>query len=407
MLTSLLLSSALLSSPAEAGCTPARQGESVRVHLLTTSQGGKVFNSQGHTALWVSGGSLEDDMVYNWGAFDGGRPDLLTAFLSGRMEFWVAAEVYEVQWRRTVRTDRTLVAQRLHLPPGAGERIAARLKKAARKENRDYVYHYADNNCATMVRDVIDDAIGGDLKAQLESEVVPWTGRFDGGRNLAPWPIVWFAWDFMVSSYLDQPITSWQAGMVPQRLMNSIADVEYTHGWPDGKPRKLVAETCQLRKGGYTWSRDEPLPYWPISLLSLALGGLTLGLGRMREKSRAAGVVAASVAIPPVLLLAFMGTATMGLWAMSDLEGVGPTENWTLGNPLSWLLVGPLVQVFRGRPIGRVGQGIALGLAALGTLGLLIKPLPWFDQANLGPLSVWLPLLLSIAALAWLDRRDR
>jgi len=406
MLSSLLLSSALLStSPSEASCTPAQTGEPVRVHLLTTSQGGKVFSSQGHTALWVSGGSLEDDMVYNWGAFDGRRPDLLTAFLSGRMEFWVAAEVYDVQWRRTVRTDRTLVAQRLHLPPGAGERIVSRLQKASRKANRDYVYHYHDNNCATMVRDVIDDAIGGQLKEQLDQQIVPWTGRFDGGRNLAPWPIVWFAWDFMVSGYLDRPITAWQAGMVPQRLMHSLSDIEYSHGWPDGKPRKLVADSCELRKGEYSWSREEPLPYWPISLLSLALGGLTLGLGRMRQKSRAAGIVAGAVAIPPVLLLAFMGTVTFGLWAMSDLEGVGPTENWAVGNPLTWLLLGPLVQVMRGRVIGKVGQLAAFGLAALGVLGLAVKPLPWFDQANLGPLAVWLPLLLAVAALAWIDRR--
>lgn len=403
MSAALLLSALWLSPPAHAGCTPARKGESVRIHVLTTSQGGKVFNSQGHTAIWVSGGDLENDMVYNWGAFDGGRSDLLPAFLSGRMEFWLAAEVYEVQWKRTVRTDRTLVAQRLQLPPGAGERIAARLKRDSKPENRDYIYHYTENNCATQVRDVIDEAIGGQLAAQTQ-DIVPWTGRFDGGRNLAPWPIVWFAWDFMVSRYLDQPITEWQAGMVPQRLMNTIADIEYTHGWPDGKARKLVVDTCLMRKGGYTWARDEPLPYWPITLLSLALGGGVLGLGMRRFESRAAGVVAGGLLLAPVGLLAFLGTATMGLWAMSDLDGVGPTENWTVGNPLTWLLMGPIIQLVRGRRVGVWGYRAAVGLAALGGLGLLLKPLPGFDQANLGPLSVWLPLLVCIAALAWRDQ---
>jgi hypothetical protein len=37
-------------------------------------------------------------------------------------------------------------------------------------------------------------------------------------------------------------------------------------------------------------------------------------------------------------------------------------------------------------------------------LGLVVKPLPWFDQVNLGQLSVWLPLLLAVAGLAWRDR---
>lgn len=402
MSTLLLMSALWLSPVAHAGCTPAQTGEPVRIHLLTTTQGGKIFNSQGHTALWVSGGRLKDDMVYNWGAFDGRRPDLLPAFLSGRMEFWMADEVYEVQWKRTVRTDRTLVAQRLNLPPGAGEQIAARLRHAAHPDRRDYVYHYSENNCATQVRDVIDEAIGGQLKPQL-SNIVDWTGRYDGGRNLAPWPIVWFAWDFMVSSYLDQPITEWQAGMVPQRLMNSLAKVEYTHGWPDGKPRKLVAETCTLRKGGYSWAQDAPPSYVPYFLASLAITGGAVGLGIRRFERRAAGVVAGGLLLAPVVLLAFLGTATMGLWAMSDLPGVGPTENWAHGHPLTWLLLGPVVQLIRGQPIGPTGRRIAYGLAGLGVLGLLVKPLPWFDQANLGPIGVWLPLLLGVAALAWRD----
>jgi len=402
MSVALLLNALWLSSPAHAGCTPAQKGEPVVVHVLTTSQGGKIFNSQGHTALWISGGRLEDDMVYNWGAFDGRRNDLLPAFLSGRMEFWLAAEVYEVQWKRTVRTDRTLVAQRLRLPPGEGEKIAAKLRYEAHPDRRDYVYHYHDNNCATQVRDVINDAIGGQLEPQL-SDIVPWTGRYDGGRNLAPWPIVWFAWDFMVGSYLDRPITEWQAGMVPQRLMNSLEDVEYTHGWPDGRSRRLVAETCLLRKGGYSWAQDAPPSYWPISLTALALGGAAFGLGTRRHKQRWTGTVSGGLLLAPILLLAFLGTATMGIWAVSDLDGVGPSENWSVGNPLTWLLLGPIVQVIRGRVIGPWSRRFAYGLAALGVVGLVVKPLPWFDQVNVGALTVWLPLLLSIAALAWRD----
>lgn len=399
----LLLTALWLSAPASASCTPARYGEDVRIHVLTTTQGGKIFNSQGHTAIWVSGGSLKEDMVYNWGAFDGRRDDLLPAFLSGRMEFWLAAEVYEVQWKRTVRTDRSLFAQRLELPPGAGKKIAKRLKRASRPKNRDYVYHYANNNCATKVRDVIDESIGGQLQEQL-TEVVSWTGRFDGGRNLARWPIVWFAWDFMVSSYLDQPLTEWQAAMVPQRFMHSLDKIEYTHGWPDGQPRKLVAETCILRDGGYSWSPDEPLPYWPLFLASLGLGGAAFGLGVRRGQQRTAGVVSGGILLAPILLLAFLGTATMGLWSMSELEGVGPSENWFTGNPLTWLLLGPIVQLIRGKPIGRSGRLIAYGLAGLGAVGLLLKPLPMFDQVNLGQLSVWLPLLFAVAALAWRDQ---
>lgn len=394
-----------LAAPAAASCTPARPGEAVRVHVLTTSPGQKLFNSQGHSALWVSGGALKQGMVYNWGAFDGSQSGIVPKFLAGTLPYWVAAERYSTQWKRVVAADRTLVAQRLDLPAEAATQIQQRLIDNAKPENRDYIYHYATRNCATQVRDVIDDAIGGQLELALKERPVDWTGRFDGGRNLAPWPALWFAWDFMVSSYLDQPLTEWEAAMVPERLMESLRDVTFT-ARSGAAARPLVAETCMLREGEWSWARPAPLPYWPIVLASVALSGGAVALGRLRRQKRSAGVLAGLLLLVPTIGLALLGTVTAVIWSISQLDGVGPTENWFVGNPLTWLLLGPVVRILRGKPLTRRARFISWGLAGLGVLGLVVKPLPWFSQDNVGPLLTWLPILLAVAALAWLDRTE-
>ena len=362
--------------------------------LVSSSSGGMLFNSMGHSGLWFSGGWLDEDEVYNWGAYDGTRKDLGPAFLSGRMMFWVAHEVWPVQWKRNVRQERSVVVQTLDVPSSAVETILRRLEIETRPENREYLYHWAKNNCATRARDIIDEATGGQLKQAL-SVPVPQTARFEGSRHLARFPESAYAWNFMASAYVDQPLQEWDLGMVPERLMESLAKVQVSY---EGSPqRPLVVQTCGLREGKYSWARKEPLPTWP---LALGTGGLAL-LGALLAGRGTAGRVLAGLGFATWGLLAgLLGTATFILWAISQLDGVGPTENWFQASPLTLLLVWLGLRKARGKPTPRLAARLVLGLAGLGTLGLLLKPLPFLAQANLDMIAVFLPPLLA-AAWVW------
>lgn len=400
---------ALLAAPAVAragACSHARKGEPMKIHLLTTSPGDQVFNSMGHTAISLSGGPLEEAEVYNWGAYNGQTENILSKFLSGRMEFWLANEVWKVQWKRTVRQDRTMVAQELAVPQARAAELLDMLEEEFKPENRNYIYHWAKDNCATRARDVLDEITGGAVKAALDSPV-PWSARHEGARHLAQWAPVSFGFNFLASSYLDQPLTEWDVGMVPERLMKSLSKVEVTAGWPDGKPRPLVTETCTLRVGGNAWAPPAPLPTWPPALIGLllALGGGGLGMvgaGRSGDAggSRAARAGAGALLGASLLFGGVLGTVTLLLWANSDLDGVGPTENWAFAGPQTLLLFGLLVRALR----GKAGAGAARAAAAIAGLGVVytvLKPVVGLPQANWDMVGAFLPAVLAAAAVIW------
>lgn len=393
---------ALTASPrVEAGaCSHARRGDPLKVHLLTTSPGALIFNSMGHTAISISGGPLKEAEVYNWGAFNGQTQNVLSEFLTGRMEFWLAAEVWKVQWKRTVRQDRTMVAQELNLPQARAAELLDILQEEHKPENRYYVYHYAHDNCATRARDVLDRVTAGALKQALDVPAET-TGRFEGSRHLGQWPVVAFGFHFLASSFLDQPLTEWQAGMVPERLMKSLSRVEATEGWPDGRARPLVAETCTLRKGTNHWAREAPLPRWPPALggLLLAVVGGALSLGATRGRRVAGGVLLGL----PLLLGGILGTVTLALWANSDLDGVGPTENWAFTGLQSFVVFGLLVRALRDRA-STSAAGLSAALAAVGLAYPLVKLAAGLPQDNWDMVGTFLPALVVAAAVTWRRR---
>ena len=401
-LIGLSFATALLRPPtalAAAACAPADPGAPLQVALVTSSSGALIFNSMGHTALWFSGGPLQESEVYNWGAYDGMRADLGPAFLRGEMNFWLADEVWPVQWRRNVRQQRSVVVQRLDVPEDEALRLLEELQITARPENREYRYHWATANCATRARDAIDRLVGGQLAGALSYEV-PQTARFEGARHLSRHPVVAFAWDFMAGPYVDQPLTAYALGMVPERLMDLIQPVKWAD--PSGQTHDLVVERCTLREGEYSWARPAPLPSWPVALFTTAGAALMVALGERGRSSaaarRAGGLMLALWGLGAGLL----GLVTFVLWAISQLDGVGPTASWAVANPLTLGLVGAGVQLWRGRTDGRtLGRWTGL-LAALGLAGLLFKPL--IPQDNLHMIAVFLPPLLGAAYLwrrAW------
>ena len=337
---------------------------------------------------------MEEGLVYNWGAYDGTRPDLGPAFLSGQMNFWLADEVWPVQWRRNLRQQRSVVVQVLDVPQPEAARMLRALQIQALPENREFRYHWALDNCATRARDALNTMLGGKLADAL-AEPVPWTARHEGRRHLSRHPAVAFAWDFMAGPYVDQPLSAWQVGMVPERLMQSVQDVRWAGA--DGVERPLVTARCDLREGEYSWARPEPLPTWPVALGTTIWGALTLALG-LQPTAVARRLSGAMLALWGCAA-ALLGSAAFGLWAISELDGVGPSLSWLHASPLTFALGVAGVQRLRLRPWGPVLRWAVAALAFGSLLALLLIPLKLQDNAHMS--AVFLPPMLAAAVLAW------
>jgi hypothetical protein len=93
------------------------------------------------------------------------------------------------------------------------------------------------------------------------------------------------------------------------------------------------------------------------------------------------------------------GVVLAGLWCFTDHVMAYRNENLFQANPLALVAALLLPFALRGWPrANRLTRAIGMALAALSVLGLALKVLPGFDQANGQVIGLALPIHLGMAA---------
>lgn len=362
--------------------------------VITTSAAPDLFTAFGHSALRLSGGGLPAAQVLDWGTYQSGRQDPVVHFLAGTLDYSLEAVDERQMHNRARFRGRSLVAQRLALPPEAAQRLHEATRAALGQEDRRFRYHWLRDNCATRIRDALDAATGGALRARLATQART-TPRREVLRHLASphagarWWGIWLGWHTMASAWADQPLDAWDASFMPDRLRQALAEVDLT--WPDGTVRPLVAEECVLRRGPYDF-----LPLEPVdrdgALLGAGLGWAALiGLGATRARLVGAMAVA-TLAVGGGLL----GALTAALAASSTLEGLTRNHAWWVVHPATVLLLGAAFDLARGRASPALRRLSAL-LAGAGVVGLAVRLAGLTEQDVLGVFALFLPPLLATA----------
>jgi len=200
------------------------EGEPPVVSVLTFGEGEPIFEKWGHAALCFSyPHSGHDPVCFNWGVTDfDATGELVWGFLRGEQLFWMEPEAkgemvgfYEVE-------DRDIYEQTLALSPEAARQVESGVLAQLDGPWRYYIYDHFFDNCTTRIRDLIDRATGGALRAGTD-RAYPLTFRELGYRGLAEHPILRGLSDFLVGRSLDVHPTVWQAMFHPDVFREEIA----------------------------------------------------------------------------------------------------------------------------------------------------------------------------------------
>lgn len=362
----------------------------VRVELLTMGQGLRFYSAFGHAALRVR--SKDADLVYNFGYTSFEDPKLAIHFARGEATFWAATSTFARTMRHYRLVDRTVYRQQLNLTPGQHRRLAALLASTVSGPESRYQYHHYFDNCATRLRDAIDDAVDGAVREQLQGQPTAFTLRQLTREGFARvLPLLLFT-DYLLGRPIEQVIDWWQAAFLPELLSQGLERVS-VHGRPLAGPRITL------------YRRGEPLPpgnplgaVWALAAAAVALT-LLAGLAGMlyRRGNRSSGLLL----LPVVLSL---GLLSLPLWfavLFTSLWELRLNELVLLFWPTDLLLLGLCWRWLRGRFVaGRLlrayvrARVLIVSLAALGhAVGLLTqRPLIWLAVVGLPLLALHLAL---------------
>jgi hypothetical protein len=225
----LALAAALVVSLlAAALATPARADTSAgpEIELYTMGPGPTLPERFGHAALCVRYPDRRaPDLCYDYGAFDASEPlKLGYRFLRGESVFFVAVRRPESMVRDYVGRDRTVWRQRLPLPPEQARRVASIVETDAQPENRYYHYHHYFDNCATRVRDIIDEVTAGALSSLADDEREQRTFRDFTREGFAEFPWLLAASDLAIGRAVDVRADAYERMFLPEMLREGVEE---------------------------------------------------------------------------------------------------------------------------------------------------------------------------------------
>ena len=298
----------------------ARVDAEPRVELVTVGPGDAIWTRWGHVVLRVVDPATGRDDAYDFGAGPFDEPAFAWDFVRGRARFHVVRTSWARRRRSFAAQDRRVERRVLDLTRDEARRLTERLEDHVRPENRSYRYDHWRDNCATRVRDLLDEVSGGALRRAAGTGALDVSYREQALAGAVGILHAQLAIDLLNGPEVDAPVVGWGSLYLPRELDAAIARARR----PGGGALAGAPVRVHERRG------PPPLRGDPRAArhLLLAAGALVFGFGalaRLRRPplARAAGVAAAGLALVSGLL----GAVLWLLLAVSEVPELAWSEN--------------------------------------------------------------------------------
>lgn len=217
-------------------------------HLVTIDVGNRLWDNFGHSALRMRDEAGGADMLFNWGGFDpgGGMLGFGLRFFRGETNYRLFTVPTEQAYALYREEERSVWEERINLNNAEKARLYQRLMWNLAPENLVYAYDYFDDNCTTRLRDYLDEALDGRLRAQFAGTTGT-TYRQVVQAHYASLSPVAMLLDIGMNSNIDRAMSEWESLFLPLNLRRQLARVDSDVAL-DGERLPLLTESTLVHE---------------------------------------------------------------------------------------------------------------------------------------------------------------
>ncbi|MBD8873106.1 DUF4105 domain-containing protein [Rhodanobacter sp. DHB23] len=391
----LLLALFLLAiAPAHAGVANA-PGANLEVSLVTYGPGDVYWERFGHDALELRDTVSGEAVNFNYGVFDFNEKNFFLNFARGRMHYLMDAEPTDDEESYYVQVGRSITRQRLALAPEQAAALRDFLLWNLRPENAGYNYDYYADNCTTRVRDALDKALGGVIKARLATQAGGMSYRQQTDRLMSAQPWLMLLLDLGLGPYADHPLDAWQESFLPYELQDNLRGIRVPDGHGGSQP--LVQDERLLSPNHVA----VPPAQAPDLRMPLGLAGLVFAAA-LALTARRQPTIHALLGTLYLVAAGLVGLVLLALWTLTSHHSAWANANLLLFSPLAFLVLPALWRMRRGIAPTRYANAVLVLQLLAALVAVLLHLLPGTVQQN----QPWILLALPVwLALAWSLRR--
>lgn len=213
------------------------------ISILTIGAGDYLYDKFGHSAIRVQDENSNLDIVFNYGTYDFNTPNFYTKFAQGKLLYSLSVSDYEPFFQHYKAEDRWITEQILNLNTSQKKEVFDLLLENTKPENREYLYDFTHDNCATKIRDVLSVALGNNLKYNTDlKDKKSFRKLIQENLHHNTWGSVGI--DIALGAPIDREASKLEQQFLPNYVQDADADAKVKTD--NGAWEPLVKETKKL-----------------------------------------------------------------------------------------------------------------------------------------------------------------
>jgi hypothetical protein len=305
--------------------TFSQTDQNLQISLLTCSPGKEIYSIYGHNAIRIRERGSNFDYVYNYGTFDFNTPGFALKFMRGKLPYRLSINNYNRFLDEYNYLHRDVTEQVLQTDSVSAARILNFLTENYKPENREYIYDFFFDNCATRLRDVINAGWDGNIRWN-ESKSSGKTFRTIIKEYQEVWPWLDFGVDLIIGAVADKTSSLKEEMFIPDYLMYAIRNCEInksgTYSPISIIERNILSFNRNDKAGIFS------LLWHPITVFLFLLILELLFLYKSVRNKRFSSIVLKRYDTLWFLLLGMAGTVMLFMWFGTDHQVCG--QNWNV-----------------------------------------------------------------------------
>lgn len=350
------------------------------ISIITIGPGSELYDKFGHNAFRINDSLSGVDVSFNYGVYDFETPNFYTKFAQGKLLYELRVDYFHSFYQGYVHENRWVKEQVLNLTHEEKQAISDFLWNNALPENKQYKYDFFFDNCATKIRDVIQEVLGDKLEYNdgFITEALSFRDLIQKNLETNTWGSLGI--DIALGAVIDQKAKPIEYQFLPQYVHEAAAHavVQKTNGTvPLVKSSKILFENKPVpEKNNFFTS-----PLFVMGILGILILLRTYNDYRNKSRNR----------FLDVSIFGFTGTIgglLMFLWFATDHTATANNYNLLWAFPISLFMV-----VLMGRR--NVSQKISRYLLLL-ILFMVLLTIHWITGVQVFAIGL-IPLLIALA----------
>lgn len=304
-----------------------------QISVLTIGPGNNLNDAFGHSGIRLK--TSYSDIVYDFGRYNFEDPNFYLNFARGKLNYLQGKANYNNLVNFYKQQNRSIKEQTLNLSAEEKQSVYTFLETNYAKNQGAYLYDFFYDNCATKIRDVIENATNGNIDYQLPGNYEDKTFRTLIQDELHPNTWGSLGIDIALGAIIDRTATPREHMFLPKNIHAFYSKATINNRQLVSNSKTIINSDTKFKNGTFLLS-----PIFVLSLIAILIIYITFNDHKKQRRTKGLDAFIQ-------LILGVIGILLTLLWFGTDHTATGYNYNLLWAFPLSLIMV---IQAYKAKP---------------------------------------------------------